>query len=42
MTDVPYRMPQAGHRINEFVVGALFASVLVLAGIVSIAQFAYY
>lgn len=42
MTDVPYRMPRPQQRVNDIIVGLLFASVLVLAGVVSIAQFAFY
>jgi hypothetical protein len=42
MTDVPYRMPQTEKRLNDIIVGVFFTSVLVLAGLISIAQFAYY
>lgn len=42
MTRVFYRMPQSDSPVNDFVVGMFSASVLVLAGIISIAQFAYY
>jgi hypothetical protein len=42
MSYVPYRMPQMESRVNDFVVATLFASVLALAGIITVAQFAYY
>lgn len=42
MTHVPYRMPQTESRVNDFVVGVLFASVLALSAIISVVQFAYY
>ena len=42
MTYVPYRMPHPHSRVNDIVVGVLSASILVLAGIITFAQFAYY
>jgi hypothetical protein len=35
-------MPQPGSRVTEIVAEVLSASVLILAGIVTFAQFAYY
>ena len=42
MTPMLTQMPQAGPSVNDIVVSVLSTSVLVLAGIISIAQFAYY
>jgi hypothetical protein len=42
MTHVSNRIPLPESRVNEAVVNALSVSILVLAGIVSIVQFAYY
>jgi hypothetical protein len=42
MSYVPNCMPHPGSRVNDIVVGVLSASILVLAGIVTLAQFAYY
>jgi len=42
MTQFPNQRPQVGSRVNDIVVDVLSASVLILAAMVSIAQFAYY
>jgi hypothetical protein len=42
MIYVPNRMPHPGSRVNEIVVGVLTASILVLAGVITLAQFANY
>lgn len=42
MTQMLNQTPQPGSLVNDIVVGVLSTSVLVLAGIISIAQFAYY
>ncbi|HEY2446280.1 MAG TPA: hypothetical protein VGI20_11135 [Rhizomicrobium sp.] len=38
----PNPLPPAGLRVNEVVVEVLSTTVLVLAGIITFAQFAYY
>ena len=38
----PNQLPQVGSRVNEVVVEVLSTTVLVLAGIIAFAQFAYY
>ena len=38
----PTQLPPAASRVNEVVVEVLSTSVLVLAGIITFAQFAYY
>ncbi|HEY3637328.1 MAG TPA: hypothetical protein VGK90_04185 [Rhizomicrobium sp.] len=42
MTQDFNRIPQLESSLNEKIVGAFQASILVLAGIISLAQFAYY
>ncbi|HEX4159358.1 MAG TPA: hypothetical protein VHY79_12865 [Rhizomicrobium sp.] len=42
MTPVSNRVPLPESRVNDAVIGALQASILVLAGIISLVQFAYY
>lgn len=42
MTQNYHQMPQPGPSVNDIVVGVLSTSVLVLVGILSIVQFAYY
>ncbi|HTT82509.1 MAG TPA: hypothetical protein VMF67_03425 [Rhizomicrobium sp.] len=42
MTRLSNRKPLAESRINDMVIEALSASILVLAGIISVVQFAYY
>lgn len=42
MTNAPYRMPKAEQRVNDFIVGVLFSSVLIIAGVISISQFSFY
>ena len=42
MTQMFHQMPQPGPSVNDIVVSVLSTSILVLAGIISIAQFAYY
>jgi hypothetical protein len=38
----PNQLPPTGSRVNEVVVEVLSTTVLVLAGIIAFAQFAYY
>jgi len=42
MTRVSNQAMQSHSRVNEIVADVLSASVLVLAGIIALAQFAYY
>ena len=42
MSHIPYRMPLAESRVNDIIVAIFSTSILVLAGIITIAQFAYY
>lgn len=42
MTKISSRGRQSHSRVNEIVVDVLTTTVLVLAGIVAVAQFAYY
>ena len=42
MQNFSTRSPLPESRVNDAVIGALQASILVLAGIISLAQFAYY
>lgn len=42
MTHISNRLPLPESRVNDAVIGVLSTSILVLAGIISLAQFAYY
>jgi hypothetical protein len=42
MMYVPHQTPQPGSRVTDIVIEVLSTSVLVLAGIITFAQFAYY
>lgn len=42
MTPISDQLPQPGSRVNDIIVSVLCVSVLVLVGIISITQFAYY
>jgi len=42
MSHISNRVPQSGFELNELVADVLSATVLVLVGIIAVAQFAYY
>ena len=42
MMQISKHVPQPGFRVNEIVAEVLSTTVLVLAGIIAVAQFAYY
>jgi hypothetical protein len=42
MTHVLNRLPLPDSRVNDLIIDVLSTSILVLAGIISVVQFAYY
>lgn len=42
MTYFPHQTPQPGSRVTEIVADVLATGVLILAGIITVVQFAYY